>query len=78
VSAQSDLHYSLNRAGNAAMDAAGACRTAARGPIRPAQRALIKAAERKLNWAMSDLWEAGNEPTWQPPATAKHKQLQLI
>lgn len=76
MSAQTDLDYSLKRAGNALLDARCACRTARAGPIPEQHRRLISAAIRKLDWASDDLWKAGQEPWQQQPP--KHLQLELV
>jgi hypothetical protein len=76
MSAQTDLEYSLDRAGNALLDAACACRTARRGPIPAQHRRLISAAIRKLEWAQDDLWKAGHEPWTQQRPT--HLQVELV
>jgi hypothetical protein len=75
VSAQTDLDYSLNRAGNALLDACCACRTARAGPIPADHRRLISAAIRKLEWASEDLWKAANEPWQQTSATCPQIEL---
>lgn len=75
MSAQSDLHYSIDRAANAVTDATCTCRAMGARGLPAGHRRLISSAIRKLDSAQQDLFNARNDPWAQPP---KPVQLELL
>ena len=77
MSAQTDLHYSLDRAANATLDAACACRSARAGPIPEHHRRLIARALNHLQSAQLDLFYARRESWELPSQSPKARQMEL-
>ena len=77
MSAQTDLHYQLDRAAGLTVDAACACRSAGALPLPAPHRRLLNAATRKLEGAQMALYNARHNP-WRQPRQATPLQLELL
>jgi hypothetical protein len=81
MSRESDFHQTIDRAGNACLDATCAARAAGRGPLPQPHRRLLTSAIRSLERAQQALFIARNDP-WRDDSWSqshpKPKQLSLM
>lgn len=76
MSAQSDFHYSIDRAANSIVDAACTCRAAGAQGLPAPHRRLVGVAIVALDKAQQALFTARNDPWQQTPP--KSQQLELL
>lgn len=75
MSAQTDFHITLDRAGGLITEATCSARAAGYGRLPHPHRRLLNSALRKLEGAQQDLFKARNDPWSTPP---KPRQLELL
>lgn len=74
MSAQSDFHSTLDRAGGLLLDATCSARAGAFRPLPEAHRRLVRRAIGRMESAQQDLLRARSQP-WDPPRPTPQMSL---